>query len=204
MTMAISKSAKALLGKRHLANGACALGGMIVGAVVGIAVQVGIESTGILGPSVDTLLAEQESNFNEVNSRLDKLRESTDDPDLSRELNKLAELIEHQDELRQQASSELAFLGDRVAALKEQNLAERGFSGGADFWLGVGESVNVGDDRHVLGVVRNWSTAVDVIMNGKKSRLSVGDSVSSDTCTVFFKQAVQRDDGRVGFDVTCG
>jgi len=41
-------------------------------------------------------------------------------------------------------------------------------------------------------------------MNGKKSRLSVGDSVSSDTCTVFFKQAVQRDDGRVGFDVTCG
>lgn len=187
-----------------MANGASALGGMIVGAVVGIAVQIGIESTGMLGPSVDALLAEQESNFDEVNSRLDTLRESTDDPDLSRELSKLAELIEHQDDLRRQASSELAFLGGQVATLKEQNLANRGYSGGADFWLKVGESVNVGDDRHVLGVVRNWSTAVDVIMNGKKSRLSVGDSVSSEDCTVFFKQAVQRDDGRVGFDVSCG
>ncbi len=187
-----------------MTSGAVALGGMVVGAIVGIVVQVGVESTGMLGPSVDTLLAEQESNFDEMSSRIDKLRESTEDPALSRELNELADLIRHQDDLRQQTSSELVFLGDQVAELKEESLSERGYAGGADFWLKTGESVNIGDRNHVLGVVRIWNTAVDVIMNGKKSRLSVGDSVGSEQCTVFFKQAVQRDDGRVGFDVACG
>ena len=95
-------------------------------------------------------------------------------------------------------------LGDEVASLKDQSLDERGFAGGADFWLAVGESVNVGDKQHVLGLVRTWSTAADVVLNGEKARLSVGDLVSSGDCQVFFKQARPRDDKRVGFDVTCG
>ena len=158
----------------------------------------------MLGPSVDALLDEQEGNFKEVHSRLDELRASTDDPELSQRLNDLARLIERQDELRQQAGAELVSLGDQVATLKDQSLAERGFAGGADFWLAVGESVNVGDKQHVLGLVRVWQTAADVVFNGKKARLSVGDLVSSDDCQVFFKQARPRDDKRVGFDVTCG
>ena len=181
-----------------------AFGGMVVGAIVGIIVQVGVEATGMLGPSVDALLDEQEGNFKEVHSRLDELRASTDDPELSQRLNDLARLIERQDELRQQAGAELVSLGDQVATLKDQSLAERGFAGGADFWLAVGESVNVGDKQHVLGLVRVWQTAADVVFNGKKARLSVGDLVSSDDCQVFFKQARPRDDKRVGFDVTCG
>ncbi len=190
--------------KQQLMGGASALGGMIVGAIVGIAVQVGIESTGILGPSVDELLSEQESNFGEIHTRLDTLRQTAGDTEIGEELRALAALIERQDELRKEASSELVFLGGQVSSLKEESLSERGHAGGADFWLAPGESVNVGDNRHVIGVVRTWNTAVDVVMNGKKSRLSVGDAVSTDDCTVFFKQAVKRDDGRVGFDVACG
>ena len=49
---------KTLLTKDRMRTGALALGGMIVGAVVGILVQVGVEATGMLGPSVDALLAE--------------------------------------------------------------------------------------------------------------------------------------------------
>lgn len=195
---------KKRLTKQQLMGGATALGGMIVGAIVGIAVQVGVESTGILGPSVDELLSEQESNFGEIHTRLETLRQSASDTEVGEELRALATLIERQDELRKEASSELAYLGGQVASLKKESLAERGYAGGADFWLAAGESVNVGDERHVIGVVRTWNTAVDVVMNGKKSRLSVGDAVSTDNCTVFFKQAVKRDDGRVGFDVACG
>ena len=195
---------KKLLTKKHFAGGATALGGMIVGAIVGIAVQVGVESTGMLGPSVDELLFEQESNFGEIHSRLDTLRQSAGDSEMGEEIRALAALIERQDELRKEASTELEYLGGQVASLKQESLSERGFAGGADFWLATGESVNVGDDRHVIGVVRTWHTAVDVVMNGQKARLSVGDSLSTDDCTVFFKQAVKRDDGRVGFDVACG
>ena len=177
---------------------------MVVGAVVGIAVQVGIESTGLLGPSVDELLSEQDSNFSEIHEHLDTLQQSAGDTEIGEELRALAALIERQDELRKDASAELEYLGGQVASLKEESLSERGYAGGADFWLAPGESVNVGDDRHVIGVVRTWNTAVDIVMNGQKSRLSVGDAVSTDSCTVFFKQAVKRDDGRVGFDVACG
>lgn len=194
---------KAMLDRKLLRSGALALGGMVVGAVVGIAVQVGIESTGLLGPTVDALLAEQQSNFDDVNSRLDHLRAATDDPELSRELSQLAELIQRQDELRQKSNLELAFLGDQLASLKAQSLEEKGFAGGADFWLKPGESVSVGDDRHVLGLVRAWPTAGDVVLNGKKARLSVGSAIEADACTVFFK-GLKRDDGRVGFDVSCG
>ena len=79
-----------------------------------------------------------------------------------------------------QTSSELEFLGGQVAALKEQTLEERGFAGGADFWLKTGESVNIGDREHVLGVVRTWNTAVDVIMNG---RTGIPTSPLSPTCS---------------------
>lgn len=190
--------------KQQLMGGATALGGMIVGAIVGIAVQVGIESTGLLGPSVDLLLSEQDSNFSEIHKHLDTLQQSAGDSEIGAEIRALAALIERQDELRKDASAELEYLGGQVASFKDDSLSERGYAGGADFWLAPGESVNVGDDRHVIGVVRTWNTAVDVVMNGKKSRLSVGDALSTDDCTVFFKQAVKRDDGRVGFDVACG
>ncbi|MGB5257946.1 MAG: hypothetical protein WBN07_07605 [Woeseiaceae bacterium] len=71
--------------------------------------------------------------------------------------------------------------------------------------MGVGESISVGDNRHVLGVVRMWANAADVNFNGTKSRLSVGDSASVEglDCSVFLKQARREKDARAGFDVTC-
>jgi hypothetical protein len=35
--------------------------------------QLGVESTGLLGPTVESLIAEQQSNFGDVNARLDTL-----------------------------------------------------------------------------------------------------------------------------------
>lgn len=175
---------------------------MIVGAVIGIIVQVGVESTGVLGPSVETLLDEQESNFAQVHSRLDGLRASATDPELRRGLAELAQLIDRQDELRQQAGSELVSLGNEVADLREMSLAEQGYDSGADFWLKVGQSASIGDKRHVLGLVGIWPTAADIVLNGDKSRLSVGSSVAGGDCSVFVKQVI-RSERRVGFDVSC-
>lgn len=206
--MTASKPKMGLLDKRHLVGGAMALGGMVIGAIVGIAVQVGVESTGLLGPSVEALLAEQESNFDEIGTQIQTLRRMSADPEIAAGLSQLADLLTHQDELQSKAAQELTLLNRQVADLRQQALDQRGFAGGADLWLGNGESVSIGDERHVLGVVRTWTIVVDVNLNGQKSRLNVGDAltVAADKgdCTVFFKQGLRKEDNRVGFDVSCG
>ena len=50
---------------------------------------------------------------------------------------------------------------------------------------------------------RLWGRIADINLNDAKARMNVGDTVSADSCTVFFKPAVQRVDRRVGFDVSC-
>ena len=51
------------------------------------------------------------------------------------------------------------------------------------------------------------SNIADVNVNGARTRMRIGDALpiaSGDTtCTVFFKQANARADGRVGFDIYC-
>ena len=194
---------KKWLSKEYLRTGSTALGGMVIGALVGILVQVGIESTGMLGPSVDALLSEQQSNFDEVNARLESLKNATDDSELGRELEQLAALLTRQDELRRQAGAQLSTLSGEVASLRGRALDEQGFAGGADVWLGVGESISVGDTRNVFGITYMWQSAVDVNLNGQKSRLQPGDSVDTGQCLVFLKQSRRENDNRAGFDVTC-
>jgi hypothetical protein len=58
--------------------------------------------------------------------------------------------------------------------------------------------------QNVFVVARDWGKVVDVNLNSAKTGMNVGDSVSTDLCTVFFQQAVLRTDGRIGFDVSCG
>ena len=197
---------KSLFSKGNLQKGGLALGGMIVGAIVGIVVQVGVETTGLLGPGVEELLTEQEANFDEMKSRLESLKQQADDPAMRESLAELGQLLARQGELQDRSSTDLAYLSARVADMEAQQLEERGFAGGADVWLGVGESISVGDRSHVLGVVRMWNNAADVNFNGTKSRLSVGDvaSVEGLDCAVFLKQAMRQKDARAGFDVTCG
>jgi hypothetical protein len=198
---------KKLLSKSRLTAVALALGGMIVGSLVGIAVQVGVETTGLLGPSVEALIAEQESNFDDMTAKLEALRTMETGPEMARGIDELGRLLSRQAELQQQSSQELALLGKQVASLRQQSLEEKGFAGGADVWLDAGESVSVGDTDHVFGVVRTWANEVDVKLNGRKSRLTVGDSVNVEAantdCTVFVKQARRSEDGRFGFDVSC-
>jgi len=195
---------KALLNRKNTVAGAIALGGMIVGALVGIAVQAAVDSTGILGPSVEALLEEQEANFSDINSRLAELKNGASDPAVRQSLADLEKLLTRQGELQAHANSELTYLGEQVANLRQASLDERGFAGGADFWLNSGESVAVGDRNNVLGVTRIWGEVVDVNLNGQKSRLKVGDTVTTPGCTVFFRQGLREIDGRVGFDVSCG
>jgi len=197
---------KALLSRENLQKGSLAFGGMIVGAIVGIAVQAGVESTGLLGPSVDELLEEQEANFDAMSARLEEIKAQSEDPAVRKGLGELSKLLARQNELQDQATSEINALSNQVASLRQKSLEEQGFAGGADVWLGPGESISVGDTRHVLGVVRMWATQADVIFNGTKSRMSVGDVTSIDglDCDVFLKQGRRAEDGRAGFDVTCG
>jgi len=205
--MAVLDTVKKALGKRYLSSGLMALGGMVVGAVVGIGVQAGVESTGLLGPSVDALIAEQEINFDEVHARLDRLRDSTDDPDLRRELSELTSLIQYQDELRQRAGDELSYLSEQVVTLKDQALADSSVMGGADFWLKNGEGINIGRGNQVFGLVFGGGHYADVNLSGKKQRLAIGDQIGFEDeelkCAVFVKQLNARPDGRIGFDVDC-
>jgi hypothetical protein len=90
--------------------------------------------------------------------------------------------------------------------MRQQQLAESGFSGGADFWLKTGESVTVGPDAQVFGLLGARWTYADINLSGARQRVSVGDAIplsEQSPCTIFYKQATPRADGRIGFDLTC-
>jgi hypothetical protein len=208
MTTEEEEKAKPLLSKAKMKGVALALGGMIVGSIVGIGVQLGVESTGLLGPSVDSLMQEQKANFDDVNSRLASLSKSSTDPETKKSLAELASLMKRQGELSQHANAELQYLGERVESLKAQQMAESGHAGGADFWLKGGESVNVAGEDQVFALLGARGTFADINLSGTRKRISVGDVVevqSGDrTCSIFYKQATPRADKRVGFDLDCG
>jgi len=201
------KPAKTLATKARMKGAALALGGMIVGSIVGIGVQVGVESTGLLGPSLETLMAEQKSNFDDVAQRIEDLKASSSDPETRKSLAELNGLLKRQDELAQQASAELRYLGEQVETFKKQQLADSGYAGGADFWLKGGESVNIAGDNQVFALLGARSNIADINLSGQRKRISVGDVLevqSGDkTCRLFYKQATPRADRRVGFDLDC-
>lgn len=201
------RSLARLFGKSQLRTAGTALGGMIAGALVGIGVQLGVDSTGLLGPSVEALLAQQESNFEDVHQKLETIRQAATDPQVRQELRQLDDLLGRQRELNGRAQAEIRYLGQQVVELKKQRLAESKVVGGADFWLKNGESVNVAGKGQVLALVSARSNIADVNLNGARTRMLVGDAlpvISGNTqCTIFFKQAKPRSDGRVGFDIDC-
>jgi hypothetical protein len=182
------------------------LGGMFAGAFVSVGVEQGLQSTGLLGPGVESLIAEQEANFTSVSQQLETLRNLPADPEVKRSLAELGTLLDRQNELGRHANAELAWLGDQVSAMREQQLAEAGFAAGADFWLKSGESVTVGGPDQVFALLGARATIADVNVNGKRQRITVGDVIpmpGSKNCTVSYKLATPRGDGRVGFDVSC-
>ena len=183
------------------------VGGMIVGTLVGAGVQKGLQSTGLMGPGVETLIEQQQSNFTEVNGKLDALRKVSSDPAAQRMLNELSALLQKQAALSQQTEQQLKLMASEMSTGKERELAARGISGGADFWLKIGESYNLATRDQVFAVQGYGSGVVQVSLNGTVKRLRVGDTVEfmagARACKVFYKQATPRQDGRVGFDLDC-
>jgi uncharacterized coiled-coil protein SlyX len=183
------------------------VGGMVLGTLVGVAVQSGLRSTGLMGPGVDALIAEQKSNFTEVNGKLDALRKVSSDPAAQRTLSELSALLQKQNTLSQQTEQQLKLMASEMSASKDRDLAEHGVAGGADFWLKVGESYNLAARDQVFALQAYGQGIVQVSLNGNAKRLRVGEVVEfmagGRACKVFYKQATPRQDGRVGFDLDC-
>jgi hypothetical protein len=184
-----------------------ALGGMVVGSIVGDGVQASLQSVGLGGPSVDTLIADQQANFADVDAKLDALRDLSSTPQLKQTVAELSTLMQRQADLTKKANDELRTLAEQSQATKDEQLHKSGMAGGADLWLKPGESVNVGDRNQVLAVVRTPRGYADINLSGKQRRLAIGDLVevqaSGRSCKVFFKQAARKTDGRAGFDLHC-
>jgi hypothetical protein len=96
--------------------------GMVVGAVIGLAVEFGIESTGVMGPKIDALLEAQAGNFEQIKTKLDELSVTASTPEAQQLLGDLAELVSQQDELTREASSQLQLLEQERISFKKQQL----------------------------------------------------------------------------------
>jgi hypothetical protein len=190
-----------------LRDATVAVGGMVLGALVGTGVQQVLARTGVLGPGVGSLIAEQQANFAAVNTKLDSLRKLAPDPEAQRALTELGSLLEQQSALVAQTEQQLKLMASEVSASKERELAERGMAGGADFWLKTGESLSLGSRDQVFAMQGFGRGIVVVNLSGTAQRLAVGDVIDfmagDRACKVFFKQATPREDGRVGFDLDC-
>jgi uncharacterized coiled-coil protein SlyX len=184
------------------------VGGMVLGALVGTGVQQVLARTGVLGPGVSSLIAEQQENFAEVNTKLDSLRQLSTDPAAQRALTELSQLLAQQGALAAQTEQQLKLMSSELTASKDRELAERGMAGGADFWLKAGESHNLGSRDQVFALQVYQRGVALVNLSGTARRLAVGDVIEfmagDRACKVFFKQATPREDGRVGFDLDCG
>jgi hypothetical protein len=189
-------------------DAALAVGGMVLGALVGTGVQQTLQSTGLLGPGVDSLIAEQQENFTAVNAKLDTLRQQSTDPATQRALAELQALLQKQSALATQSEQQLRLMANEAASTKERELAANGMSGGADFWLKIGESMNLGVRDQVFALQGYGNGIVQVSLSGEVKRLAVGGVIEftagDRACKVFYKQATPRQDGRVGFDLDCG
>jgi len=201
------KIAPAWLSAKRLRGAAVALGSMVLGTLVGMVVREGVSTTGWLGPSVSALIDAQQQNFGQVNERLDTLEGLASDPETKRAISQLRELLQRQDQLRQEAGEQLRYLGEQADSQKTQALTETGLAAGIDLWLKPGESVNVGSRDHVFALVGSGRGLADVNVNGRRQRLTTGDQVQIEstgrTCTVTFRQGSPRQDGRIGFDLYC-
>lgn len=183
-----------------------ALGGMVLGALVGIGVQEAIASTGALGPGLDVLIDEQDANFERVHAKLAALAGAGDVTTARSITTELQGLITEQEGFARRAKDELLGARAEIARLKEEALDARGTVGGANLWLGVGESVTVGEASSVLSLLAVYpNNSIRVNAAGENKQIALGDSIEfgaqASRVRVFYKQAEARADGRVGFDV---
>ncbi|MFP6816750.1 MAG: hypothetical protein VB949_13930 [Pseudomonadales bacterium] len=180
--------------------------GMVIGAVIGLAVEFGIESTGVMGPKIDALLEAQAGNFEQIKTKLDELSVTASTPEAQQLLGDLAELVSQQDELTREASSQLQLLEQERISFKKQQLTASGIVTSIDFWLQTGESINVASEQQALGATRIFANAVTVNVTGEKKNMAVGDAVDiagdEQACRVILRK-IERESQRAGFDIDC-
>ena len=183
------------------------LGGMILGAVIGIAIEEAVASTGVLGPGLDAVIQEQQDGFSRIDAKLDELRQTTDPQRVEALTGDLVTLMARQQELAQRTREELAGAREEIERLKEQAIDAQGATTGATLWLRAGESATIGEGQNVIGVkvVEERYNRVRVNANGKDRFMTIGDTetfaLRNGAMQVILKQAKTRSDGRVGFDV---
>ena len=180
--------------------------GMVIGAVVGLAVEFGIESTGVMGPKIDELIGNQAANFTRINAKLDELSVTASTPETQRLLDDLAKLVNQQDELTRKASSQLQLLEQERVSFKDQQLESSGMATSIDFWLQVGESINVASKQQALGVAVIYAKVVVVNVTGNRKQMAVGDAVDiagdAQACRVILRK-IERAGQGAGFDIDC-
>ncbi|MEZ6241624.1 MAG: hypothetical protein R3B57_01125 [Phycisphaerales bacterium] len=196
--------------KRLVAHPFGKLAGVVVGALIGLAVQAGVQSTGVLGPGIDQLIDKQDSNFAALEAKLDELSK-TDDPARAKELAKdIDALVAQQKSYAERAQDELKGARAELDRLKQDALEASGSAGGANLWLKPGESVTIaGKPGNVFAfnnlTYRGRFNDLTVNVSGKTERMIVGGHVDfpadNGSWRVIYKQSEARADGRVGFDV---
>lgn len=183
-----------------------ALVGMVIGAVVEMFVQGWLESTGWFGPTLDTVIEEQMSNFDAIQKKLAELQLAANDTDRARLSKELEQLLTRQEELTTRTHDEIRIYQQQLDALREQAMAATGAAGGADIWLGAGESVSVGSRDEVFAVNRLYGSYIGATLSGKNSRLAPGEYFETagdgPTYRVYLKQMPNdASSKRAGFDI---
>jgi len=172
---------------------------MIIGTLVGVGVQKALQSTGLMGPDVGTLIAEQQSNFAEVKGKLDALRKVSSDPAAQTRVERAE---------RGPAEAERPSTADRTAAEThgQRKVHEQGTrAGGAwgvrrsGFLAKSRRELQPRDARPSLGLQGYGNGVAQVSLNGAVTRLAVGGVVEfmagQRACKVFYKQATPRQTG---------
>jgi len=184
-----------------------AIFGMVFGAVVEMFVQGAMESTGYFGPTLDSVLAQQETNFTEIQAKLAALSATKDEKERTRIQKELDSLIKSQEKISNTISEELVSSQEQIESLRKDSLETQGMAGGADVWLKSGESITVGNRQNVFsfnGLDAYYRAKVN--LSGKQHVLNLGDFVEAPTADgswkVFYKQKTKGEDRyQTGFDV---
>lgn len=194
---------KAWWTRDHLTGVAWAAVVFIVLTVVGMLVQNTAQATGLFGPSLEELISNQQTNFDEVRSTLEALRNTKDPAEQERLRKELELLIARQEALTQRTHVELREYQGEAERARAELLAKKGSAGGADFWIGLNGSATVGSREHVVAVtgITGNNTYIQVNYQNDKRYMYPGDVLEIETPEgkgkVIFKQAK---DGRAGFD----
>jgi len=181
--------------------------GMVLGAVVEMFVQGAMESTGWFGPTLETVMDEQMTNFEAIQAKLNALGAATDDEERETLRQELEVLIREQERLTSQTHDELASNVRQIEQLRAQSLEKTGVAAGADVWLSPGQSISFGSRDNVMALVSvDGYRRARVNVSGEVTVMTAGDfveaPVGNEVWKVFYKQTARGDDNSaVGFDV---